>query len=71
MIVGVAELIELVSSVMTLYPGDVIATGTPEGIGPIKVGDKVTIRITSVGEMTVDVRETESVPPFLFAATQS
>jgi 2-keto-4-pentenoate hydratase/2-oxohepta-3-ene-1,7-dioic acid hydratase in catechol pathway len=71
MIVGVAELIELVSSVMTLYPGDVIATGTPEGIGPIKAGDKVTIRIANVGEMTVDVKETESVPPFLFEAAQS
>jgi 2-keto-4-pentenoate hydratase/2-oxohepta-3-ene-1,7-dioic acid hydratase in catechol pathway len=71
MIVGVVELIELASSVMTLYPGDVIATGTPEGIGPIKAGDKVMIRIASVGEMTVDVRETEAVPPFLFEAAQS
>ena len=71
MIVGVAELIELVSSVMTLYPGDVIATGTPEGMGPIKAGDKVTIRIERVGEMTVDVRETETVPPFLFEAAQA
>jgi 2-keto-4-pentenoate hydratase/2-oxohepta-3-ene-1,7-dioic acid hydratase in catechol pathway len=66
MIVGVAELIELVSSVMTLYPGDVIASGTPEGIGPIRAGDKVSIRIARVGEMTVDVRETETVPPFRF-----
>jgi 2-keto-4-pentenoate hydratase/2-oxohepta-3-ene-1,7-dioic acid hydratase in catechol pathway len=66
MIVGVAELIELVSSVMTLYPGDVIASGTPEGIGPIKAGDKVTIRIAKIGEMTVDVKETETVPPFRF-----
>jgi 2-keto-4-pentenoate hydratase/2-oxohepta-3-ene-1,7-dioic acid hydratase in catechol pathway len=71
MIVGVAELIELISSVMTLYPGDVIATGTPEGIGPITAGDKVTIRIEKVGEMTVDVRETESAPPFLFQAPSS
>jgi len=71
MIVGVAELIELISSVMTLYPGDVIATGTPEGIGPIKPGDKVTIRIERVGEMTVDVRETDTVPPFLFEAAQA
>lgn len=71
MIVGVAELIELVSSVMTLYPGDVIASGTPEGIGPIKAGDKVTIRIERVGEMTVDVRETADQPPFLFEAAQS
>lgn len=71
MIVGIAELIELVSSVMTLYPGDVIATGTPEGIGPIKAGDKVTICIADVGEMTVDVRETDATPLLLFEAVQS
>ena len=71
MIVGVAELIELVSSVMTLYPGDVIASGTPQGIGPIQAGDKVTIRIDKVGEMTVAVTETDTVPPFLFEAAQS
>jgi len=66
MIVGVAELIELASSVMTLYPGDVIATGTPEGIGPVKPGDRVTIRIDRVGEMSVNVRETDADPVFRF-----
>ena len=56
---------------MTLHPGDVIASGTPEGIGPIKPGDKLTIRISRVGEMTLDVRETEAAPPFLFEAAQA
>jgi hypothetical protein len=40
---------------MTLYPGDIIATGTPEGVGPVKPGDRVRIRIERVGEMEVDV----------------
>ncbi|MBK4739015.1 fumarylacetoacetate hydrolase family protein [Noviherbaspirillum pedocola] len=70
MIVDVAELIELASSVMTLYPGDVIASGTPQGIGPIRAQDKVMIRIEKVGEMTVYVRETDAVAPFLFEAAQ-
>jgi 2-keto-4-pentenoate hydratase/2-oxohepta-3-ene-1,7-dioic acid hydratase in catechol pathway len=37
---------------MTLEPGDIIATGTPEGIGPITSGDRVTIKIEGVGELT-------------------
>ncbi|HSV83115.1 MAG TPA: fumarylacetoacetate hydrolase family protein [Ramlibacter sp.] len=57
MIVGVAELIELVSSVLTLQPGDVIASGTPEGVGPITSGDEVRIEIESIGSMTLAVRE--------------
>jgi 2-keto-4-pentenoate hydratase/2-oxohepta-3-ene-1,7-dioic acid hydratase in catechol pathway len=66
MIVGVQELIELASSVVTLYPGDVIATGTPEGIGPIKPGDEVAIRIERIGEMRLTVGETAGVSPFPF-----
>ncbi|QHE84175.1 fumarylacetoacetate hydrolase family protein [Hydrogenophaga sp. BPS33] len=57
MIVGVAELIELISSVLPLQPGDVIASGTPEGVGPIEPGDEVRIEIESVGAMTLSVRE--------------
>ncbi|GAA5232446.1 fumarylacetoacetate hydrolase family protein [Verticiella sediminum] len=57
MIVGIAELIELVSSVLPLQPGDVIATGTPEGVGPFAPGDRVRIAIEGVGDMTLDVRE--------------
>lgn len=63
MIVGIAELIEMVSSVLPLTPGDVIATGTPEGVGPFVAGDKVRIAIEGVGDMTLDVRECEQRAP--------
>jgi 2-keto-4-pentenoate hydratase/2-oxohepta-3-ene-1,7-dioic acid hydratase in catechol pathway len=41
---------------MTLEPGDVIATGTPEGVGPIKAGDEVEIAIDGVGGLRNRVR---------------
>jgi 2-keto-4-pentenoate hydratase/2-oxohepta-3-ene-1,7-dioic acid hydratase in catechol pathway len=63
MIVGIAELVELVSSVLPLQPGDVIATGTPEGVGPFAPGDEVKIEIERVGSMTLPVRECEVVAP--------
>lgn len=66
MTVSVAELIEIASSVMTLNPGDIIATGTPEGVGPIRAGDSVRIAIESVGEMTLGVKEADTAPPRLF-----
>ena len=40
---------------MTLNPGDVIATGTPSGVGPIVPGDRVTVRVAGIGELTNDV----------------
>jgi 2-keto-4-pentenoate hydratase/2-oxohepta-3-ene-1,7-dioic acid hydratase in catechol pathway len=55
MIVDVPEIIAMTSAVMTLYPGDVIATGTSEGVGPIVAGDTVTIEISRVGRMAVRV----------------
>lgn len=51
-----ARLIEYASSFMTLYPGDVIMTGTPEGVGPVKAGDVMHARVEGVGEMSVPVR---------------
>ena len=63
MIVGIAELIELVSSVLPVSPGDVIATGTPEGVGPFGPGDTVRIAIDGVGEMALAVRELEVAAP--------
>lgn len=63
MIVDIAELIELVSSVLTLQPGDVIATGTPEGVGPFVAGDAVKIEIETVGSMTLCVQEAEERAP--------
>lgn len=49
MIFGVAYLIEYISAVMTLLPGDVIITGTPAGVGPIVAGDKVEVEVEGVG----------------------
>ncbi|MCP2254193.1 2-keto-4-pentenoate hydratase/2-oxohepta-3-ene-1,7-dioic acid hydratase (catechol pathway) [Prauserella aidingensis] len=48
----VPELIEFVSSVMTLLPGDTILTGTPAGVGPIVAGQEVSITIDGIGTLT-------------------
>ncbi len=52
---GMVKLVEYASSVMTLYPGDLVSTGTPQGVGPIKPGDEVTIEVEPIGRMTVRV----------------
>jgi 2-keto-4-pentenoate hydratase/2-oxohepta-3-ene-1,7-dioic acid hydratase in catechol pathway len=49
------HLVHFVSWVMTLYPGDVIASGTPAGIGPLKDGDRVEIRIQGIGSLVNEV----------------
>jgi 2-keto-4-pentenoate hydratase/2-oxohepta-3-ene-1,7-dioic acid hydratase in catechol pathway len=46
---GPAELIEFVSRVMTLLPGDVVLTGTPAGVGPLQVGDRVEVEVEGIG----------------------
>ena len=56
LILGVPELIEFASSFYTLHPGDVIFTGTPEGVGPIQPGDHITASIEGIGTMQVAVR---------------
>ena len=53
---GVAEIIELASSFYTLHPGDVVFTGTPEGVGPIEPGDTIVASIERIGSMEVKVR---------------
>jgi 2-keto-4-pentenoate hydratase/2-oxohepta-3-ene-1,7-dioic acid hydratase in catechol pathway len=52
LIFDVATLIAHVSSVMTLLPGDVILTGTPEGVGPMNPGDEVDVTVTGIGTLT-------------------
>lgn len=52
LVFGIAELVAFTSRVMTLEAGDVILTGTPSGIGPLKPGDQVTVRIEQIGELT-------------------
>ncbi len=56
LIFDVPYILEFVSSVMTLYPGDVIATGTPAGVGPLQVGDTVTIEIEEIGKLSNEVK---------------
>jgi 2-keto-4-pentenoate hydratase/2-oxohepta-3-ene-1,7-dioic acid hydratase in catechol pathway len=55
MIWNIPKLIEYASHVMTLYPGDVISTGTPDGVGPLAPGDEVTIDIERIGRMSVKI----------------
>ncbi len=51
MIFDIPYLISYISSAMTLYPGDLISTGTPSGIAPIKPGDSVAVRIEGIGTL--------------------
>jgi 2-keto-4-pentenoate hydratase/2-oxohepta-3-ene-1,7-dioic acid hydratase in catechol pathway len=52
LIFDVPTLIEYISAAFTLEPGDVIATGTPSGIGPMQPGDVVTVEIEGIGTLT-------------------
>ena len=61
LILGVPELVEYASSFYTLFPGDVIFTGTPEGVSPIQPGDTITACIEKIGTMQVVVRSAESM----------
>ena len=57
LVFGVGELVSYVSRVMTLLPGDVILTGTPSGVGPIEVGDRVEVEIEGIGLLLNPVME--------------
>lgn len=52
MIRGVSELIAYISSIFTLLPGDVILTGTPAGVGPLEVGQRVEVEIEGIGTLS-------------------
>ncbi|MFD4917262.1 fumarylacetoacetate hydrolase family protein [Streptomyces virginiae] len=52
MVHSVDRLISYISSAMTLHPGDVILTGTPAGVGPLRRGDRVTVSVEGIGELT-------------------
>jgi 2-keto-4-pentenoate hydratase/2-oxohepta-3-ene-1,7-dioic acid hydratase in catechol pathway len=56
MVFGVPSLIAAISRIMTLEPGDIIATGTPEGVGPLLPGDVVEVEIPGVGAVRNPVR---------------
>lgn len=57
MIFDVARLIEYASNFYTLHPGDVIMTGTPEGVGPIVPGDVLDVDIERIGKLTINIGE--------------
>ena len=65
LILDIPGMIEMASSAMTLEPGDIIATGTPQGVGSIVPGDLVKIEIEKVGQM--EVRVVQGVPAFNLA----
>ena len=56
MIFNVFQLVSFISQIMTLLPGDVIATGTPPGVGPLSPGDTVEVEIEGIGTLTNTVR---------------
>jgi 2-keto-4-pentenoate hydratase/2-oxohepta-3-ene-1,7-dioic acid hydratase in catechol pathway len=55
MVYDVPRLIEYATSFYTLYPGDLIFSGTPEGVGPVKPGDEIRAGIERIGEFTIRV----------------
>lgn len=56
LVLGLGTLVELASSFYTLLPGDIILTGTPEGVGPVRPGDVMDAAIDGIGAMRVAVR---------------
>jgi 2-keto-4-pentenoate hydratase/2-oxohepta-3-ene-1,7-dioic acid hydratase in catechol pathway len=56
MIHRIPELVSYISSIFTLMPGDLILTGTPAGVGPIKSGDLLVAEISGVGKLSVSVK---------------
>ena len=60
LIFPVEQLVSAVSQVMTLLPGDVIASGTPSGVGPMQPGDTVEVQIEGIGTLVNHVSRVES-----------
>lgn len=71
MVYGVARLIEFMSSVVSLEPGDVIATGTPAGVGPVEDGDVIAVEIDGIGRLKVPVEAGEHEPHALWLTRQA
>jgi len=59
LIFGPLQLVSFISRVMTLLPGDVIATGTPSGIGPMAIDDKIDVVIEGIGTLSNRVKAEE------------
>ena len=63
MVFSIPFLIQHISGIMTLEPGDLIATGTPEGIAPLSPGDRVEVEVTGVGAVENPVVSDLEIPP--------
>ena len=57
LVLDIPGMVQMAAAVMTLHPGDIIATGTPAGVGPVKAGDNIRITIDRLGEMNVPVTQ--------------
>jgi 2-keto-4-pentenoate hydratase/2-oxohepta-3-ene-1,7-dioic acid hydratase in catechol pathway len=62
MTLKVADLVEMASAMYTLHPGDLIFTGTPEGVSPILAGDRIVATISEIGTMAVAVQADPAEP---------
>jgi len=62
LIFPIPELVSFISNVMTLNPGDVIATGTPAGVGPMEAGDVVVIELEKIGRLVNPVADKQGRP---------
>jgi 2-keto-4-pentenoate hydratase/2-oxohepta-3-ene-1,7-dioic acid hydratase in catechol pathway len=67
LVLDIPGMIEMASSVMTLYPGDIIASGTSAGVGPMRPGDRIRIAFERIGSMTLDVVADDASRSSLFA----
>lgn len=59
LILNISQLIEYASSFYTLQPGDILFTGTPEGVGPVVAGDTIRVTMQGIGEVEVAVRSSK------------
>lgn len=60
MVFDIPTLVAHVSGIMTLEPGDLILTGTPDGIGPLEAGDTVEVEVRGVGSVTNSVADSDA-----------
>ena len=58
-IFSVTQILAFVSSFMTLWPGDLVITGTPSGIGPLQIGDKIEVEIEGIGRLSSPVQRSK------------
>lgn len=67
LVLDIPGMVQMAAAVMTLEPGDIIATGTPAGVGPVSDGDTIRITIERLGEMSVSVVQGTSGQTEVFA----